>query len=306
MNFTFRALSAIFAVAFILAASAFARGGTPSFSSDRISVSVTGAGKDVILIAGAGARADEIWAGTTTSVPGYRFHVVQVRGLGGVPPGANAMGSVVVPVAEEVARYIKVARLNRPALVGLSMGGSLVMLVASRHPRLVSRVLVLDMIPFMGLFFAPPGSAVTTESIKPVAERVFKDMLAASPEARRKSMSASVDTMIRTPDLRENVLARGMESDQRVMAQVMFDLIPLDLRQDVSNIKVPLTVLYVHAPLIPWTLEQTDAVYRDTFSNAPGVRLVRIPDSYHFIMLDQPKRFAQELRSFLSGPAKRR
>jgi len=35
------------------------------------------------------------------------------------------------------------------------------------------------------------------------------------------------------------------------------------------------------------------------YADAPRAVLMRIPDSYHFIMLDQPERFRRELRLFL-------
>lgn len=59
-------------------------------------------------------------------------------------------------------------------------------------------------------------------------------------------------------------------------------------------------MLYVHAPLIPLSADQTDDVYRRAFANAAHAQLKRIPEAYHFIMLDQPKRFAEELRVFLA------
>ena len=48
-------------------------------------------------------------------------------------------GPVLIPVAEEIARYIREAQLERPAIVGHSMGGSWAILVAGRHPGLVSQ-----------------------------------------------------------------------------------------------------------------------------------------------------------------------
>ena len=42
------------------------------------------------------------------------------------------------------------------------------------------------------------------------------------------------------------------------------------------------------------------SLYREMFSTVPAATLLRIPDAYHFIMLDQPEVFAQEVRDFLS------
>jgi pimeloyl-ACP methyl ester carboxylesterase len=81
----------------------------------------------------------------------------------------------------------------------------------------------------------------------------------------------------------------------------MHELITTDLRPELANIKVPVTVLYVRAPALPMTDEQMDAVYRSSFANLRGATLTRIPDSRHFIMWDAPERFAQEVRTFLKS-----
>ena len=52
--------------------------------------------------------------------------------------------------------------------------------------------------------------------------------------------------MVRTESLRAGVIAQSLASDPAVSAQGFYDLIVTDLRPDLANIRVPLTVLYVH------------------------------------------------------------
>src|SRR3546814_12890155 len=80
-------------------------------------------------------------------MPGYVDHLVQVAGFAGTPAGGNASGKVVAPVAAEIARYIDEANLRTPALIGHSMGGTLAMMIAARHPAAVGRVMGVDMLP---------------------------------------------------------------------------------------------------------------------------------------------------------------
>ena len=47
------------------------------------------------------------------------------------------------------------------------------------------------------------------------------------------------------------------------------------------------------------TPEMIDATYEAAYSALSGVVLKRIEDSAHFIMLDQPDRFAAEVIDFL-------
>src|SRR3954452_10495146 len=111
-----RLLAAFAAPALLLAAPAFAQApaaapaiaadpGTPaaSFHSDRIGVTVMGSGPDVVLIPGLSST-PAVWTGTMAALPGYRYHLIHVSGFAGRPAGANAEGSYLVAVAEEIAR----------------------------------------------------------------------------------------------------------------------------------------------------------------------------------------------------------
>ena len=281
-----------------LAAACATTAPAPAFSSDRISVQVQGSGPDVVLIPGLSSHPD-VWRDTVAAVPGYRYHLVHVAGFAGKPPGANASGAVLEPVAEEIARYISETGLERPALVGHSMGGSWAMLVAARHPELVSRLMVVDMIPFLGGMFGQPNA--TAASIRPMAEQIRQAMAGSNAEARRRQTEQIVATMVRTESLRPGVLDQSLASDAAVSAQGFYDLIVTDLRPEQRNISAPMTVLWVHPPNAPISAEQMAEAYRLSYANVPHAVVRRITDSYHFIMFDQPEVFRRELRTFLAG-----
>ena len=270
----------------------------PAFASERISVDVQGTGPDVVLIPGLSSH-PSVWDSSVAAVPGYRYHRVHVAGFAGKAAGANATGPVVEPVAAEIARYIREAGLERPALVGHSMGGTWAMLVAARNPHLVSRVMVVDMIPFMGVMFAGPNA--TSESLRPVAEQMRRGFAAMTPEARRQQIVQTINGMVRTESLRQGVIDQSLASDPAVSAQAFSDIVVADLRPELRNIRVPLTVLWVHPPGAPFGADQMEQYYRASYANVPHAVVKRIPDSYHFIMFDQPEVFQRELRDFLAA-----
>ena len=272
--------------------------GGQAFRSERITVVTEGSGPDVVLVHGLGSSRD-VWRETVAAVPGYRYHLVQMNGFGGTAIGGNTSGLVAAPVAEEIARYVSEAGLRRPAIIGHSMGGHIAMSLAARHPGAVSKVMVVDMVPFMAPFFG--GPTATLESVRPVADQIRDRMTASDAAARRSTTEATIATMIRSEGRRPEAVRHSLESDQSMSARAMHELITTDLRPELSSIKVPLTVLYVRSPAAPITDEQMDAFYRASFAAVPQARLARIPDAYHFIMWDAPERFAQEVRSFLGG-----
>src|SRR4051812_16645955 len=152
------------------------------FAPTRFSVAVQGSGPDVILIPGL-TGSSEVWKGSVAAVPGYRYHLVQVAGFGGTSARGNARGNVVAPLAEEIARYIVANGLRRPAIVGHSMGGTVAMMVAARHPERVGKVMVVDMLPQPAAIIG--GDAV---GIRGLADSL-RD-LSATPGGRRLVESA--------------------------------------------------------------------------------------------------------------------
>jgi N-formylmaleamate deformylase len=250
------------------------------FSSDRISVVVQGSGPDVVLIPGLTASRD-MWRATVAAVPGYRYHLIQVNGFSGTRAGANAEGPVVEPVAAEIGRYIASGRLDRPALIGHSMGGTLAMMIAARQPRLAGRVMVVDMLPQPAGLFG--GSAAGLGSLA--------DRLASTPGGRRLLGSLVGQFGADTP---------GRESDPDVVARATHDLARTDLAPELPAITAPMTVLFATPGASSPEHRRIVQNYRFSYAGAKTAKLRPIGESGHMIMYDQPARFADEVKRFLA------
>ncbi len=274
--------------------------GHADFASERLHVRVDGAegGRDIILIPGL-SSSPEIWQGTVDHLgAGWRVHRIHIQGFAGAEPKGNATGPVAAPVAEEIARYITENKLDHPVVVGHSMGGTIGMMLAARHPDLVGKLMVVDMIPFMGAMFGPPGT--TAESVAPIAEQVYQGMSTASPADYQTRAEATVTGMVNNAEARPQVLGDTRNSDQQVSSAAYRELILTDLRPELSKITAPTEVVYVKFNDARMTPEITDMIYQTSFANLPGVTLKRIDDAAHFIFLDQPAAFNTELDAFLA------
>ena len=272
-----------------------------AFASDRLHVRVDGpeGAPELILIPGL-SSSPEVWQGTVDHLAGrYRVHRIHVQGFAGAPAEGNATGPVAAPVAEEIARYIREQGLQKPAVVGHSMGGTMAMMLAARHPDMVGKLMVIDMIPFMGAMFGPPGT--TAESVKPVADQVYAAQSTAPRDQYLTQAKAAVTAMIKTEAARSGPLQDTETSDQQVSASAFRELIVTDLRPELSKITAPVEVLYVKFNDPRMTDPITDAIYQMSFATLPGAKLKRIDDSAHFIMLDQPQAFYGDLDAFLSA-----
>jgi pimeloyl-ACP methyl ester carboxylesterase len=279
-----------------LAAGALAPAYGADFSSARISVTTVGAGSDVILIPGLGSS-PRVWRELTAAVPGHRYHLVQVAGFAGTATGANTEGAVAAPVAEEIARYIAASGLQKPAVIGHSMGGTIGMMLTGRHPGMVSRLMVVDMLPFLGVMFGPPGT--TPDSVKPVADSLLTQFRSADPAARQARTTATIAGMVDTVAMRPGALDDSLKSDPDVSARAYHELVVTDLTPELGRIDVPTTVLYVVPKAPGLTAAKIDGWYKAAYAPLKGVTLRRVDASAHFIMWDQSQQFQSEVRDFL-------
>jgi N-formylmaleamate deformylase len=269
---------------FLLAAAALglAAAAPPAPPAARFTVEVRGAGPDVILIPGLTAGR-EIWASTVAAVPGYRYHLIQVAGFAGAPAAGNAAGPVVAPLAEAIARYIVAQRLDRPAIVGHSMGGTLALIIGARHPALAGRIMVVDMLP------QPAGLLGGSASDwGPVADRLgawFE-----TPGGRQ--LFAGFMSAFSPPG---SVNGR---SDPDVVARATHELATTDLTPTLPAIRAPLTIVYAVPDRV--TQAAIDRSFAGAYARAPGAHLIRIEGSGHMVMQDQPARFRAALREFLA------
>lgn len=268
-----------------------------AFASERITVEARGAGPDVVLIPGL-ASSPEVWRRTAERLDDdHRVHLVGVRGFGGVAPGANGDGGALSePVAAEVARYIAERGLNRPAVVGHSLGGQIALRLARRAPDAVGRVMVVDSLPFFSTLIDPRARA---EDMAGLAELARVAILFVGDRGWRGAASPVVQNLQRAGDGVLGSFGLGGEGDRRVLAQGVYEILTEDLRPQLGGVRAPVTVVYAWNPEMEVTREGAEALFRGGFAGLPDVRFERIDDAAHMIMLDQPERFEAVVQRFL-------
>jgi pimeloyl-ACP methyl ester carboxylesterase len=286
----------VLAAAFLAAGPVFAASAN---DADRFTVQVRGKGPDVILIPGLSSSA-VIWEPTAKALEGrYRVHVVQVAGFAGAPAAGNATGQVVAGVAEGLAGYIQAKGLKKPAVIGHSMGGTVGMELAARHPDLVGKLMVVDMFPKLAVAFF--GPTATPDQIAKNAAMIRDGISKAPPEQTAAQQRQTIAGMVKTESAREAITQHALTSDRDVSGRAMEELLLTDLTPELSKITAPTTVLHAFDKAGPIPAATMDGWYAAAYGPLKGAKLVRIDDTAHFIMVDQPVRFAAEVETFLKG-----
>lgn len=267
-----------------------------SFTSDRLSVEVKGQGPDVILIPGLGSSR-EVWRATADRLKAtHRVHLVQLAGFAG-EPWSHGDGAFVQPEVDDLARYIRQAGLQKPAVIGHSLGGFSGLVLAQQHPDLVGRLMTVDSLPFYSALFGPTATA---DSARPFADQAAAMILGADDAAYRAQQEATARALSRTPAEQTRIVDWSMASDRHAMSAAIRDVMTYDARPGLSVMTTPVTALYAADADGGAPAEMADAMWRREYAALPGVNLVRVDDSRHFIMADQPERFAELVARFLA------
>lgn len=292
----------------VLVAAAPARGAesppvaTPEAPApERFTVETLGEGpRDAILIPGL-TSTRRVWQGQTDTLmkAGYRVHLVQVNGIGGTAPGANALGPVMPALVSDLARYIETRGLGRVRIVGHSMGGFAALNLALDRPDLVSAIMIVDAVPFFSVLMGVDDP----EAARPRAE-ALREMSAALagkavPAPDCASPSGLARGMAKTPAAQCVVDTDAASADPAVRGNLMYDLMTTDLRPRLPDLTVPVTMLYpIDPPTV--TAEAAASIYPVQYRGTPAIAFVPVEGARHFIMLDQPAATNAALAAFLA------
>lgn len=276
-----------------LIAPSFARADT-TLTRDRFSDTVIGTGPDLVFIPGLASSRDT-WKATAERLKAhYRLHLIQVAGFAGEPARSNAAGDVVVPTAEALDAYLVEQHLTPAVAIGHSLGGTMTLYIAEHHPEHLKKALLVDSLPFFGTLMGGPSA--TAQSMKPIADKVRASDNQMSP-AQYDQMMKSMAT---APADLATIKAWGTASDKSVVARAMADDMTLDLRGDLAKVATPITLLHPDYAALGTPPGTMDQVYKAAYAAAPGVTVIEIAPSLHFIMLDQPAKFDMALDAFLA------
>ena len=267
----------------------------PDAATERFSVTVTGSGPDVLLIPGLASSA-ATWDGTVAHLKAhYRLPVLNLAGFAGEPAGANASGDVLAPAVEAVDAYIRANHL-KPVVVGHSLGGTMALMLAKAHPDDATKIVVVDALPYVGLLFGPTA---TVEMVKPQATMMRSGIEAAAADAFKAQETAGISRLVTSPANRDLALGWALASDRHVLAEALYEDMITDLRPDLGAIKTPAVLLYPVDETTGQTAAMTEGFYKASYTGLAGLTLVRIDNSRHFEMLDQPEAFNAALDGVL-------
>jgi N-formylmaleamate deformylase len=288
----------------LLAAATLAVGTADDTRSFR--VQVHGTGRPMVLIPGLASSGDT-WT-TTVAHLGTRCtcHVLTVAGFAGTPPIG---GPVFATVRRQLAEYIREQGLDRPVVIGHSLGGMLAMAVAADHPDLVGPLVIVDGMPFLA---GPNMQVNNVEEARPAIakmEAYMSKMTQEEWDAYAKS-GASTRYMVTSATDADTLVKWSTATDRHTLIRALADAYGVDLREEIARITSPALVLATwrgwHDQLAANRIEVPKAAFMETFASQfarlPRLHFALHDTARHFIMWDDPEWFFREIDAFLADP----
>ena len=272
---------------------------TKTAQSASFTAEVSGSGRPVILIPGLGCSA-EVWRETAAHLnkEGYQTHSLTLAGFGGTK--ALTGDHFLASVRTDLVSYIQENKLDHPVIIGHSLGGFLAIWLAETNPDLPAKIISVDGLPFLTAIMNP---AITPEGVQNVAAATRKQFTAASDDQFKQIQRQSVESMVTSRENIDREMKVAAMADRGAVTEAMLEMTVTDLRPQLSSIKAPVLVLgsWIAYKDYGATHDSSMQVYAAQFPNFPAVKLVMNDTAKHFIQLDTPDWFYNQVDQFLQA-----
>lgn len=256
-----------------------------------------GSGAPLLLIPGLYCSG-EVWKETVAHFSGrYTCYSLTLPGFAGQAPIQS--DSILVQVTDQIACYIRQNKLQKPVIVGHSLGGWVALQLAIKYPNLVGDIVCVSSAPFLPALAM--GTDIPVDSARKIGLQIKKGMAAQNAQQVHASQQYALSTMMRDSARITQVLAMAEQSDAATQGEVMYELFSADLRPYLQNIHSRILVLgdWIAYKQYGATHDNVYANFQTQFKKASRVTIAMSDTARHFIMFDDPKWFYSTTDRFL-------
>lgn len=262
---------------------------TTVFAQPAFQAKKSGKGDAVIFLPGFTCPGS-VWDETISHLnKKHETHVISYAGFNGLAPIEMPWYET---IRKEMIEYIQKEKLKNVRIVGHSMGGMLAVDLAAALPDQIRSVVAVDALPCLRELWMPgtPASAFKYES------PYNKQQLEQSPETIKQTAAMMSSSMTLNKEKIDQIMSWTLEADRKTYVYGYTDLLKLDLRDALANVKAKTLIIgapYPDAAVVTANMEKQ-------YANLKSKTIVIAENSRHFVMFDQPEWFYKQVNSFLA------
>ena len=249
----------------------------------------TGKGKQSIIFIPGFASSGEVWNETKTAFEKeYTCYTFTMAGFAGAKPQQN-------PSFEnwkaEIANYIKDNKIEKPILIGHSMGGGLALAITADYPELIGKIIVVDALPCLAALMDPSFKSKENNDCSAMVSQMTGMTDAQFLEMQKKTMPR----LLADASKMDTVVDWSVKSDRKTFAQMYCDFSNTDLRNKIAAIKCPSLIL-----LESYFINLKPAI-EEQYKNLKTADFKYASKGLHFIMYDDTAWYLAQLNTFVKS-----
>lgn len=268
--------------ALIPSCSAFAQSNKYPFEVKR-----TGSGDRSIIFIPGFASSGDVWKETRAQYEKtFTCYTLTMAGFAGIP---SAPGQTFREWEKAIAQYIRDNKIDKPVIIGHSMGGGLALALASDYADLLSKIIVVDALPCLAAMSDPGFQSKSNLD----CSASIKAITGMNEEQFLKMQQTTMPRLVSDTSRISEIVQWSVRSDRTTFAQMYCDFSNTDLRADIARIKCPSLILLesYFANFKPAISEQ--------YKNDKSATLAYASKGLHFIMYDDKDWYNDQLADFL-------
>lgn len=249
----------------------------------------TGNGNQALIFIPGFASSGDVWNDTTAKFEkDFTCYTLTMAGFAGIKPQTDASFK---DWEKGIATYIKDNKIEKPILIGHSMGGGLALAIAADYPELAGKIIIVDTLPCLAALSDPSFTSKENNDCSPA----IAQLTAMNDEQFRKMQAQAMPRLLADISMQETVINWSMKSDRKTFAKMYCDFYNTDLREKIKNIQCPsLILLESYFVTLKPTIE-------NQYKNLKNANMQYASKGLHFIMYDDKDWYLNQLTHFLSA-----
>ena len=252
-------------------------------------VSKTGKGKQAIIFIPGFASSGDVWNETRANFEkDFTCYTFTMAGFAGVKPQPNASFE---NWKNEIANYIKDNKIEKPIVIGHSMGGGLALALAADYPELISKIVVVDALPCLSALRNPSFKSQEKNDCSAMTSQIT----GMSESEFLKMQKNNIALLLADVSHQEEAISWSMKSDRKTFAEMYCDFLNTDLRDKIAAIKCQSLVL------LEYGFSNFKPAIEAQYKNLKTANLQYSNIGLHFIMYDDKEWYLTQLNNFIKS-----